>query len=257
MAEVGRRPASCAASSARRARVFSALAGEQGDISTSVARLPGSLRATERALEEVRGFAPLLRTTLQSLREPIRELPATNAALTPFFEQTTPVLRNQIRPFVRVAQPFANDLRLAAGDLAKATPDLNASLGEVNRFFNMGAHNPNGAEGLGGLTVAQQRERQEGFLYWLAWTAQNGVSLLSSADAQGPVAARDDLRRRPGDVEPADQPGHLRRVSRPIPSFVQSSCSAASGPNPAAGSPIDTLLDTGFGTCNFNSLPTP
>ena len=49
----------------------------------------------------------------------------------------------------------------------------------------MGAYNPGGAEGLGGLTVAQQRARQEGFLYWLAWTAQNGVSLLST-------------RRRPG-----------------------------------------------------------
>jgi hypothetical protein len=27
--------------------------------------------------------------------------------------------------------------------------------------------------------------RQEGFLYWLAWTGNNGASLFSTADAQG------------------------------------------------------------------------
>ena len=96
------------------------------------------------------------------------------------------MLRNQIRPFVRTARPFTDDLRLAARDIAKATPDLTTSLEETNRFFNMGAYNPGGAESLSGLSVAQQRARNEGFLYWLAWTAQNGVSLFTTADAQGP-----------------------------------------------------------------------
>ena len=166
--------------------VFDSLAGEGQNISASVARLPGSLRSTERALSEVRDFAPLLRTTLQSLREPVRELPATNAALTPFLADTTPVLRNKIRPFVRVAGPFTNNLRLAARDLSQATPDLTKALEETNRFFNMGAYNPGGAESLSGLSTAQQRARNEGYLYWLAWTAQNGVSLFNTADAQGP-----------------------------------------------------------------------
>ena len=50
----------------------------------------------------------------------------------------------------------------------------------------MGAYNPGGAEGLGGKSISQQRARQEGFLYWLAWAAQNGTSLFSTADGQGP-----------------------------------------------------------------------
>jgi hypothetical protein len=50
----------------------------------------------------------------------------------------------------------------------------------------MGAYNPGGAQGLSGLSIAQQRARSEGFLYWLAWTAQNTVSLFSTSDAQGP-----------------------------------------------------------------------
>ena len=60
------------------------------------------------------------------------------------------------------------------------------SFGELNRFFNIGAYNPGGAEGLDGKSISQQRQRQEGFLYWLAWVSQNGSSLFSSADGQGP-----------------------------------------------------------------------
>ena len=65
-------------------------------------------------------------------------------------------------------------------------PDLKTSFGELKRFFNMGAYNPGGAESLDGKSISQQRQRQEGFLYWLAWAAQNGTSLFSSADGQGP-----------------------------------------------------------------------
>ena len=122
MQELGRRPGELRRLVSSSGAVFDTLAGESGNISTSVARLPGSLRATESALAEVRQFAPVLQSSLESLREPIRELPATNAALTPFFKATTPVLRDEIRPFVRVAAPFTDDLRIAAKGLAKATP---------------------------------------------------------------------------------------------------------------------------------------
>jgi hypothetical protein len=33
--------------------------------------------------------------------------------------------------------------------------------------------------------LAKDRARDEGYLYWLAWTAQNTVSLFSTGDAQG------------------------------------------------------------------------
>ena len=135
---------------------------------------------------QVQQFAPVLRSSLESLRKPIRKLPATNEAVIPFLEQTEPVIRTQIRPFVRAARPWTDDLRLAAEGTAKAMPDLRRSFGELNRFFNIGAYNPGGAEGLDGKSISQQRQRQEGFLYWLAWVSQNGSSLFSSADGQGP-----------------------------------------------------------------------
>ena len=54
---------------------------------------------------------------------------------------------------MRAARPFTDDLRLAARDVDKATPDLDKALEEANRFFNMGAYNPGGAESLAGLSV--------------------------------------------------------------------------------------------------------
>src|ERR687893_743266 len=186
MTELGRNPQDLRRLVTASRTVFDALANEESSISAAVGQLPSSLRATERALARVREFSPVLRSSLESLREPIRKLDETNAAVIPFLRQTEPIIQNEIRPFVRAARPWTDDLRLAANGLSRATPDLRRSFGELNRFFNMGAYNPNGAEGLDGLSTTQQRQRQEGLLYWLAWAAQNGTSLFSSADGQGP-----------------------------------------------------------------------
>lgn len=252
--EVGRRPDDLRRLVSASHAVFDTLAGEDQNISTSVARLPGSLRATERALTEVRQFAPALRSALASLREPIRKLPATNAALTPFLEDTTPVLRNEIRPFVRAAGPFTDDLRLAARDISKATPDLDTSLEETNRFFNMAAYNPGGAESLDGLSVPEQRARNEGFLYWLAWTAQNGVSLFNTADSQGPWR-RVTICGVPGPILESLINSVLTDVTSTNPGLVEQ-LTGGTGTVIQPGSPIDNLLNTGFGSCNLNA-PAP
>jgi phospholipid/cholesterol/gamma-HCH transport system substrate-binding protein len=249
--EVGRHPNDVRRLVNASQAVFESLAGEQANISRSVALLPSSLRSTERALREVRGFAPLLQTTLHSLREPIRKLPATNAALRPFLRDTTPVLRSEIRPFVRTARPFTDDLRLAARDVAKATPDLDRSLEETNRFFNIGAYNPGGAESLSGLSVAEQRARNEGYLYWLAWTAQNGVSLFNTGDAQGPWR-RVTICGVPGPILESIIGDVLEDVITTNPSLVQQLIGGA-GTVIQPGSPIDDLLSTGFGACSFTT----
>jgi phospholipid/cholesterol/gamma-HCH transport system substrate-binding protein len=255
LAELGRRPDDLRRLVSASHAVFDTLANEDQSISTAVARLPGSLRASERALSQVRGFAPLLRTTLESLREPIRRLPAANAALTPFLEDTTPVLRSEIRPFVRTAGPFTDDLRLAARDVSRATPDLSTALQETNRFFNIGAYNPGGAQGLDGLSVPQQRSRSEGFLYWLGWAAQNGVSLFSTADAQGPWR-RVTICKVPEAVLNGLIEDVLTEVGSSDPGLVEQ---LIGGPGSVIqpGSPIDQLLATGFGSCDFAALPTP
>jgi phospholipid/cholesterol/gamma-HCH transport system substrate-binding protein len=183
MEELGEHPAELRRLVTASQSVFDALASQEAGISEAVARLPGTLRQTERTLARVDTLGAVMQPALEALRPPIRELDVTNSAVRPFLRETTPIVRDQIRPFARAARPYFDDLEPAARDLAKASPDLTESLVEVNRFFNMGAYNPGGAEPpevVGGNDV-----RQEGFLYWIAWTANNGVSLFSTADAQG------------------------------------------------------------------------
>ncbi len=255
MTELGRRPGDLRRLVGASGSVFDALATEQGSISESVARLPGALRASQRTLEDVRRFAPVLRSSLQSLRRPIRRLDQTNEAVTPFLRDTEPVLRERIRPFVRAARPFTDDLRFAARDTARAAPDLSTSVGQVNRLFNIGAYNPGGAEGLDGLSIPQQRQRQEGFLYWLAWTAQNGVSLFSSADGQGPWRRVTICGLPPVAVQTIVQQT-LGSVRSTNPALVDQLIGGA-GALIQPGSPIGDLLDTQFGSCNYGALPQP
>jgi phospholipid/cholesterol/gamma-HCH transport system substrate-binding protein len=111
----------------------------------------------------------------------------------PFVKEAAPILQKQVRPFARAAQPFQRNLGAASRDLANATPDLTAAFHELNRLFDMGAYNPGGTEGIsegcekGGACTPEERARNEGYLYWLAWVGQNTVSLFSTADALGPI----------------------------------------------------------------------
>ena len=251
MTELGRHPQQLRRLVIASRSVFDELASEDTQIAESVARLPGSLRASERALANVREFAPVLQSSLESLRPAIRKLPETNAAVTPFLRETEPVIRNQIRPFVRAARPWTDDLRFAARDTAKAMPDLKTSFGELNRFFNIGAFNPGGAEGLEGKSIAQQRQRQEGLLYWLAWAAQNGTSLFSTADAQGPWR-RVTICGVPASVLSGIVQGVVGEVTQSNPALGDLLTTPGSG----GSSPVDQLLATQFGSCNFNNLPT-
>jgi phospholipid/cholesterol/gamma-HCH transport system substrate-binding protein len=256
MTHVGRRPEELQRLVTASQAVFDALASEEQNISESVARLPGALRASEAALGEVREFAPVLRSSLESLRPPIRRLDETNAAVTPFLLETTPILRDEIRPFVRAARPFSDDLRLAARDVAQAAPDLTITFEELNRFFNMGAFNPGGAESLEGRSVAAQRARQEGFLYWLAWAAQNGTSLFSSADGQGPWR-RVTICGVPAAVITSLIGTVLAEIGADDPGFAEELIGGVIGGGTQPGSPVDQILDSQFGSCNFNALPTP
>jgi phospholipid/cholesterol/gamma-HCH transport system substrate-binding protein len=251
MTELGKHPQDLRRLVTASRSVFDALANEDTAISASVAQLPASLRASERALGEVQKFAPVLQSSLQSLREPIRKLPATNEAVIPFLRETEPVIRTQIRPFVRAAQPWTDDLRLAARGTSKAMPDLRRSFGELNRFFNIGAYNPGGAEGLDGKSISQQRQRQEGFLYWLAWVSQNGSSLFSSADGQGPWR-RVTICGLPASAVTGIVNGVLGDITESNPALADQ-LNAITGPG--SGSAVDQLLATQFGSCNFNALP--
>jgi phospholipid/cholesterol/gamma-HCH transport system substrate-binding protein len=165
--------------------VFQSFAAEEQNIRASVSRLPGTLRQTSDTLGKLQAYAPVLRSSLESLRPAFRQIDVANRQVLPFVREAEPITRTQIRPFVRTARPYVRDLRPAAVNLATATPDLAASFHQLNRFFNMGANNPGGRQPVTG-NLAQDRNRDEGYLFWLGWVAQNTTSLFSTSDATGP-----------------------------------------------------------------------
>jgi phospholipid/cholesterol/gamma-HCH transport system substrate-binding protein len=165
--------------------VFKRLSQEDDRISLAVSRLPSALSQTERTLIKVRELGDTAGPAFRALRPAVRRIDPANQELRPLALAAEPVLRTRVRPFVRRARPFIRDVSPAARDLGTASPDLRDSFFELNRFFNMGANNPGGKEGLTGDNDRDLR-RQEGLLFWLGWVAHNTNSMFSTSDAQGP-----------------------------------------------------------------------
>src|SRR5436190_3803286 len=165
--------------------VFRAFAAANPQISQAVGLLPSTLDQTKQTLVNVNSFSKVLGPSLESLRPAFRELNVANHAVLPFVKEAYPITKNKIRPFVRAARPYIGDVKPAAQSLQQAVPELTGAFHELNRFFNIAAYNPKGREKVSG-TVAQDKQRDEGYLYWLAWTIHNSNSLFSSSDAQGP-----------------------------------------------------------------------
>jgi phospholipid/cholesterol/gamma-HCH transport system substrate-binding protein len=155
-----------------------AIASEDLNVRRAVALLPGTLSTARTTLGKVNGLAKVLGPTFNDLRPFARNLVRLNASVRRA-SATTPVIRDQIRPFVRAARKPVRDLRPAARSLARTTPRLTDLTTVVNRLGNMAAYNPKGAEPPG------TAGRDEGYLYWLSWLSHNGDSVFQAQDANG------------------------------------------------------------------------
>jgi phospholipid/cholesterol/gamma-HCH transport system substrate-binding protein len=153
--------------------VLAALARQDASLRATLHGLPGALGETRRALGKAQALGAELGPTLQSLRPGARALGPSLRATRPFLERTRPVIRDEIRPFVRATLPTIRTLSPATRDLAATAPDLTRSLRVVNALLNTLAFNPNG--------------REEGYLFWLSWLNHLSNTMLSNADAHGPV----------------------------------------------------------------------
>ncbi|HYF28091.1 MAG TPA: MlaD family protein, partial [Baekduia sp.] len=152
---------------------FGAFAAEDQNLRATIGELPATLRQATRTLQDVRPLADELGPATRSLIPAMQALAQANRAVRPAARTTLPFVRDQIRPFVREARPVVQDLRPAATDLARAFPELRRSGRVLNRFFNMLGFNKDGKQEPGAAG------RDEGYLYWLAWTAHNGANLIN------------------------------------------------------------------------------
>jgi phospholipid/cholesterol/gamma-HCH transport system substrate-binding protein len=154
--------------------VFAALANQDANIRATLRELPSTLDVTQRTLAKVDTMASVLGPTLEDLRPAARALGPALRDTRPFLATTTPIIRDEIRPFTRAALPTVRDLRPAMRDLAAATPDLTRSFRVVNALLNTLAYNPPG-------------RTEEGYLFWLSWANHAGATVFATQDAHGPI----------------------------------------------------------------------
>ena len=156
-----------------------AIAEQDPDVQRLVALLPETLAVGRETLISMREFASVMGPTFNDLRPFARNLKDMNASTRQFAERVTPVLEDEIRPFVREARERVPDIRKGATRFAAASPRLTVVASKLNRLFNMASYNPNGPEPTG------DPGRDEGYLYWVSWLGHNTSNLFSSGDGNG------------------------------------------------------------------------
>jgi phospholipid/cholesterol/gamma-HCH transport system substrate-binding protein len=161
-------------------RVFTAIASERRNVSTTVRELPPTLRQATSTLGKVEELAKVLGPAADAFRPAVVALRDANERTRPFALDAAPRLRDDIRPFVREARPLIRDLAPAARDLADAEPDLTRVFRVINHFYNMLAYNPRGKEG------PDDPNREEGYLFYTGWLIHQVNNIFKSLDAHGP-----------------------------------------------------------------------
>ena len=160
-------------------KVFETLASEKANVSATIRELPDALEQTRAGLAKVESMANVLRPASTNLIPVVRQLRKTNEATAPFAREAGPIVRDQVRPFVREMRPLARRLLPTVKDLIKSEPGLTRSFAVLNHFFNMLSYNPNGKEG------PEKLERDEGLFYYVAWLAHQTNSIFANQDAHG------------------------------------------------------------------------
>jgi phospholipid/cholesterol/gamma-HCH transport system substrate-binding protein len=152
---------------------FSAIAANDAQLESTLSLFPGTLRQTTETINKVKTFSQASTTTLHELVPFAHNLGPALAATRPLFRDTTPVIKNQLRPFSVAVQPLARTLAPASASLSQAIPELTKTVGVLNDLFN---------------TLAYQKKGGEpGYLFWGSWLAHIADSLTDAQDANGPV----------------------------------------------------------------------
>lgn len=153
--------------------VFKTFAEQQHSFERTVALLPGTLAKTKTGLGKLAKATAVTGPTLKALEPFAKNLAPAQEANRSLFKQSTPIFKNQLRPFAREVTPIINQLEPSIKELGEAFPGLETSFSVFNELFNEFAYNPGRGKG--------------GFLFFLLWGGHDLNSVLSTADAHGPI----------------------------------------------------------------------
>jgi len=151
--------------------VFATFAKEDASFKKTLQLLPGALHKTGVGLAKLATATHVLGPTLHDLLPFARALGPANEGSRKLALKTTPIIKNEIRPFASEILPVVNELKPTTQKLGEALPKLSSTFTVLNEFFNEIAYNPGPSKG--------------GFLFFLDWGNHDLNSALSSADAHG------------------------------------------------------------------------
>ncbi|HTY96395.1 MAG TPA: MlaD family protein [Solirubrobacteraceae bacterium] len=153
--------------------VFATFAKQDANFRKTLHLLPGALEKTGNELAKVKGASRTLGKTLTALEPFAKGLAPAQEATRKLSLATTPIIKNEIRPFAREILPVVNELAPSTEDIAEAFPKFTVSFGVLNEFFNELAYNPG--------------PKKAGFLFFLDWGNHDLNSVVSTSDANGPL----------------------------------------------------------------------
>jgi phospholipid/cholesterol/gamma-HCH transport system substrate-binding protein len=151
--------------------VFKVFSQEDANLQSTLHLLPGALHKTGNALDKVATAQDQVGPTLHELLPFAKALAPAQHATKQLAIKTTPIIKNEIRPFAREILPTVNELAPSTQGLAESFPKLASSFSVLNEFFNELAYNPS--------------SKQAGFDFFLAWANHNLNSIVANADAHG------------------------------------------------------------------------
>jgi phospholipid/cholesterol/gamma-HCH transport system substrate-binding protein len=153
--------------------VFHTFAEQDQSVQRTLQLLPAALSKTSKGLGKLATAAGVTGPTLRALEPFAKALGPAQEAARESFQQSTPIIKNEIRPFTRQVVPVVNQLAPSIKELGEAFPKLQSGFSVFNELFNEIAYNPGPNQG--------------GFMFFLDWANHDFNSVLSTADAHGPI----------------------------------------------------------------------
>jgi phospholipid/cholesterol/gamma-HCH transport system substrate-binding protein len=153
--------------------VLGSFARQQAAIRTSLQELPSTLEATRNGLGSADKLSIQLRRSLPALIPSAAALKGGLEASQRLFRDTTPPIRDQIRPFTRQVHAPVRHLVQGANPLNKSVTGLKTGLSNLNYGLNELAYNPNPNIG--------------NALFYLGWLNHDVNSVYLNQDAYGPL----------------------------------------------------------------------
>ncbi len=148
-------------------------ANQQASIQEALREFPAALRAGNAGLASSKRFSDVAYPALTAL------IPQAQASVPAFkaterlFTQTTPPIRDQIRPFTREVRPALTTTNEGSGPLKKTVQGFGSSLGAFNSFLNELAYKPKGSA--------------QSYLFYVPWLNHDYNASFNLTDAGGPI----------------------------------------------------------------------